>query len=135
MSVCSYIFGIDFGCLLIRCVDFFFFLLNYSFKHNTKSCTSNILYITGWSCGRQRGMSCQYDSRKGGYDFIILTDKRSPSVSLLMYTVSVGLQRALLYSGINQLASGRHSEEDGRKNALKTIQRAVLLCPGGFRMN
>ncbi|CAN9513348.1 unnamed protein product [Ophioblennius macclurei] len=38
-------------------------------------------------------------------------------------------KRALLYSGVNQLASGRHSGEDKRKNALKTMQRAVLLCP------
>uniref|UniRef100_A0A3P9KFX9 Tetratricopeptide repeat domain 37 n=1 Tax=Oryzias latipes TaxID=8090 RepID=A0A3P9KFX9_ORYLA len=38
-------------------------------------------------------------------------------------------KRALLYSGLNQLASGRHSGEDKYKNALKTIQRAVLLCP------
>uniref|UniRef100_A0A673MSF8 Tetratricopeptide repeat protein 37-like n=1 Tax=Sinocyclocheilus rhinocerous TaxID=307959 RepID=A0A673MSF8_9TELE len=38
-------------------------------------------------------------------------------------------KRALLYSGVNQLASGRHSGEDRRLNALKTIQRAVLLCP------
>uniref|UniRef100_A0A4W4G194 Tetratricopeptide repeat domain 37 n=1 Tax=Electrophorus electricus TaxID=8005 RepID=A0A4W4G194_ELEEL len=36
---------------------------------------------------------------------------------------------ALLYSGVNQLASGRHSGEDKRKHALRTIQRAVLLCP------
>uniref|UniRef100_A0A8B9JV81 Tetratricopeptide repeat domain 37 n=1 Tax=Astyanax mexicanus TaxID=7994 RepID=A0A8B9JV81_ASTMX len=38
-------------------------------------------------------------------------------------------KRALLYSGVNQLASGRNSWEDKRRNALKTIQRAVLLCP------
>uniref|UniRef100_A0AAX7SR85 Tetratricopeptide repeat domain 37 n=1 Tax=Astatotilapia calliptera TaxID=8154 RepID=A0AAX7SR85_ASTCA len=38
-------------------------------------------------------------------------------------------KRALLYSGVNQLASGRHSGEDSQKNALKTMQRAVLLCP------
>lgn len=38
-------------------------------------------------------------------------------------------KRALLYSGVNQLASGRHSGEDSKKNALKTMQRAVLLCP------
>uniref|UniRef100_A0A673CLB7 Tetratricopeptide repeat domain 37 n=1 Tax=Sphaeramia orbicularis TaxID=375764 RepID=A0A673CLB7_9TELE len=37
--------------------------------------------------------------------------------------------RALLYSGVNQLAGGRHSGEDGHRNALKTMQRAVLLCP------
>uniref|UniRef100_A0A672JN51 Tetratricopeptide repeat domain 37 n=1 Tax=Salarias fasciatus TaxID=181472 RepID=A0A672JN51_SALFA len=30
-------------------------------------------------------------------------------------------KRALLYSGVNQLASGRHSGEDKRKNALKTL--------------
>uniref|UniRef100_A0A8C3ATB7 SKI3 subunit of superkiller complex n=1 Tax=Cyclopterus lumpus TaxID=8103 RepID=A0A8C3ATB7_CYCLU len=34
------------------------------------------------------------------------------------------LQRALLYSGVNQLASGRHSGEDSHRNALKTMQRA-----------
>ncbi|KAL2091868.1 hypothetical protein ACEWY4_011666 [Coilia grayii] len=33
-------------------------------------------------------------------------------------------KRALLCSGLNQLAAGRHS-----RNALKAIQRAVLLCP------
>ncbi|KAI4898342.1 hypothetical protein NFI96_024562 [Prochilodus magdalenae] len=38
-------------------------------------------------------------------------------------------KRALLYSGVNQLASGRHMKDDRRRNALKTIQRAVLLCP------
>ncbi|XP_071783567.2 superkiller complex protein 3 [Centroberyx gerrardi] len=38
-------------------------------------------------------------------------------------------KRALLYSGVNQLASGRHSGEDSHRNALKTMQRAVLLCP------
>ncbi|CAB1319387.1 unnamed protein product [Coregonus sp. 'balchen'] len=37
--------------------------------------------------------------------------------------------RALLYSGVNQLACGRHSGEDRSRNALKTMQRAVLLCP------
>lgn len=40
------------------------------------------------------------------------------------------LQRALLYSGVNQLACGRHSGEDRHRNALKMMQRAVLLCPG-----
>ncbi|XP_051923327.1 tetratricopeptide repeat protein 37 [Hippocampus zosterae] len=38
-------------------------------------------------------------------------------------------KRALLYSGVNQLACGRHSGEDAHRNALKTMQRAVLLCP------
>ncbi|KAJ8262998.1 hypothetical protein COCON_G00154550 [Conger conger] len=38
-------------------------------------------------------------------------------------------KKALLYSGVNQLAYGRHSGEDPRRNALKTIQRAALLCP------
>uniref|UniRef100_A0A8C5ICB9 Tetratricopeptide repeat domain 37 n=1 Tax=Gouania willdenowi TaxID=441366 RepID=A0A8C5ICB9_GOUWI len=37
--------------------------------------------------------------------------------------------RALLYSGVNQLANGRHCGEDKHKNAIKTMQRAVLLCP------
>uniref|UniRef100_A0A4W5KBM0 SKI3 subunit of superkiller complex n=1 Tax=Hucho hucho TaxID=62062 RepID=A0A4W5KBM0_9TELE len=39
------------------------------------------------------------------------------------------LSRALLYSGVNQLACGRHSGEDRSRNAMKTMQRAVLLCP------
>lgn len=39
-------------------------------------------------------------------------------------------QRALLYSGVNQLASGTHSGEHRHRNALKTMQRAVFLCPG-----
>ncbi|XP_061673335.1 tetratricopeptide repeat protein 37 [Syngnathoides biaculeatus] len=38
-------------------------------------------------------------------------------------------KRALLYSGLNQLACGRHSGEDAQRNALKTMQRAVRLCP------
>uniref|UniRef100_A0A4W5KN27 SKI3 subunit of superkiller complex n=1 Tax=Hucho hucho TaxID=62062 RepID=A0A4W5KN27_9TELE len=38
-------------------------------------------------------------------------------------------KRALLYSGVNQLACGRHSGEDRSRNAMKTMQRAVLLCP------
>uniref|UniRef100_A0AAV2MSR5 Tetratricopeptide repeat domain 37 n=1 Tax=Knipowitschia caucasica TaxID=637954 RepID=A0AAV2MSR5_KNICA len=38
-------------------------------------------------------------------------------------------KRSLLHSGINQLASGKHSAGDSRRNALKTMQRAVLLCP------
>ncbi|XP_068617091.1 superkiller complex protein 3 [Brachionichthys hirsutus] len=38
-------------------------------------------------------------------------------------------KRALLHSGVNQLANGRHSGEDRHRNALKTMQRAVLLCP------
>uniref|UniRef100_A0A3B4AIB8 Uncharacterized protein n=1 Tax=Periophthalmus magnuspinnatus TaxID=409849 RepID=A0A3B4AIB8_9GOBI len=38
-------------------------------------------------------------------------------------------KRALLHSGVNQLASGQHSGDDNRSNALKTMQRAVLLCP------
>ncbi|XP_040010998.1 tetratricopeptide repeat protein 37 [Xiphias gladius] len=38
-------------------------------------------------------------------------------------------KRALLYSGLNQLAGGRHSGEDSNRNALKTMQRAVVLCP------
>ncbi|XP_053180794.1 SKI3 subunit of superkiller complex protein isoform X2 [Scomber japonicus] len=38
-------------------------------------------------------------------------------------------KRALLYSGVNQLASGRHSGEHKHRNALKTMQKAVMLCP------
>ncbi|XP_067087344.1 superkiller complex protein 3 [Osmerus mordax] len=38
-------------------------------------------------------------------------------------------KRALLYSGVNQLACGRHSGEDPSRNPLKTLQKAVLLCP------
>ncbi|KAI1900403.1 hypothetical protein AGOR_G00049590 [Albula goreensis] len=38
-------------------------------------------------------------------------------------------KKALLYSGVNQLASGMHSGEDPSRNAFKTIQRAALLCP------
>ncbi|XP_028851542.1 tetratricopeptide repeat protein 37 isoform X2 [Denticeps clupeoides] len=42
---------------------------------------------------------------------------------------SMTLGKALLYSGVNQLASGRHFGECSYRNPLKTIQRAVLLCP------
>ncbi|KAJ8380559.1 hypothetical protein SKAU_G00013370 [Synaphobranchus kaupii] len=38
-------------------------------------------------------------------------------------------KKALLYSGVNQLACGRHTGEDPSKNALKSIQRAALLHP------
>ncbi|XP_041957097.1 tetratricopeptide repeat protein 37 isoform X1 [Alosa sapidissima] len=38
-------------------------------------------------------------------------------------------KRALLFSGLSQLAAGRHAGEDRSRNGLKTIQRAVLLCP------
>ncbi|XP_054904748.1 SKI3 subunit of superkiller complex protein isoform X2 [Poeciliopsis prolifica] len=38
-------------------------------------------------------------------------------------------KRALLFSGVNQVACGRHSGEDPHRNALKTMQKAVLLCP------
>uniref|UniRef100_A0A8C9TCA7 SKI3 subunit of superkiller complex n=1 Tax=Scleropages formosus TaxID=113540 RepID=A0A8C9TCA7_SCLFO len=49
---------------------------------------------------------------------------------LLTSSTLLFLQKALLFSGINQLASGRHSIEDKMRNALKTIQTAVRLCPG-----
>lgn len=55
-------------------------------------------------------------------------------VGVLPATTCVWLQRALLYSGVNQLACGRHSGEDHSRNALKTMQRAVLLCPGKAMM-
>ncbi|XP_008417156.1 tetratricopeptide repeat protein 37 [Poecilia reticulata] len=38
-------------------------------------------------------------------------------------------KRALLCSGVNQVACGRHTGEDPHRNALKTMQKAVLLCP------
>ncbi|KAK5613394.1 hypothetical protein CRENBAI_022565 [Crenichthys baileyi] len=38
-------------------------------------------------------------------------------------------KRALLYSGVNLVACGRHSGEAPHRNALKTMQKAVLLCP------
>uniref|UniRef100_A0A8B9JVD1 Tetratricopeptide repeat domain 37 n=1 Tax=Astyanax mexicanus TaxID=7994 RepID=A0A8B9JVD1_ASTMX len=50
-------------------------------------------------------------------------------VSILEPDLNLREIMALLYSGVNQLASGRNSWEDKRRNALKTIQRAVLLCP------
>lgn len=46
----------------------------------------------------------------------------------MMFTMF--FQRALLYSGVNQLASGTHTGEHSHRNALKTMQRAVFLCPG-----
>ncbi|XP_008335039.1 tetratricopeptide repeat protein 37 isoform X1 [Cynoglossus semilaevis] len=49
--------------------------------------------------------------------------------SMTQGKVKRSLQRALLYSGVNQLACGKHSGEDSQRNALKTLQRAVLLCP------
>uniref|UniRef100_A0A671KPS0 Tetratricopeptide repeat protein 37-like n=1 Tax=Sinocyclocheilus anshuiensis TaxID=1608454 RepID=A0A671KPS0_9TELE len=66
---------------------------------------------------------------------LALQGNYSDTVTLIKLNASLysfrpfNVQRALLYSGVNQLASGRHSGEDKRRNALKTIQRAVLLCP------
>uniref|UniRef100_A0A8C4S4K9 SKI3 subunit of superkiller complex n=1 Tax=Erpetoichthys calabaricus TaxID=27687 RepID=A0A8C4S4K9_ERPCA len=39
-------------------------------------------------------------------------------------------KKALLYSGVNQLAAGVHSGKSQSNNALKTIQKVALLCPG-----
>uniref|UniRef100_A0A671Y3D8 SKI3 subunit of superkiller complex n=1 Tax=Sparus aurata TaxID=8175 RepID=A0A671Y3D8_SPAAU len=61
----------------------------------------------------------QYYPRKANVMFVNDTE--------LVFLVC--LQRALLYSGVNQLANGRHSGEDKHRNALRTMQRAVLLCP------
>ncbi|KAG2466535.1 TTC37 protein, partial [Polypterus senegalus] len=38
-------------------------------------------------------------------------------------------KKALLYSGVNQLAAGIHSGKSQSNNALKTIQKVALLCP------
>ncbi|XP_015228816.1 PREDICTED: tetratricopeptide repeat protein 37 [Cyprinodon variegatus] len=38
-------------------------------------------------------------------------------------------KRALLYSGVNQVAYGKHTGEDPHRNAFKTLQKAVVLCP------
>ncbi|XP_028660594.2 tetratricopeptide repeat protein 37 [Erpetoichthys calabaricus] len=38
-------------------------------------------------------------------------------------------KKALLYSGVNQLAAGVHSGKSQSNNALKTIQKVALLCP------
>lgn len=38
-------------------------------------------------------------------------------------------KRALLFSGLNQLAAGSHSGKHQTKGAVKTMQKAVFLCP------
>nr|XP_010947855.1 tetratricopeptide repeat protein 37 isoform X1 [Camelus bactrianus]XP_045368477.1 tetratricopeptide repeat protein 37 isoform X1 [Camelus bactrianus] len=39
-------------------------------------------------------------------------------------------KKALLYTAVNQLATGSNSAEDEKNTALKTIQKAALLSPG-----
>lgn len=44
------------------------------------------------------------------------------------------MQKALLYTAVNQLAVGSSSAEDEKNTALKTIQKAVLLSPGEYNI-
>uniref|UniRef100_A0A671KUU1 Tetratricopeptide repeat protein 37-like n=1 Tax=Sinocyclocheilus anshuiensis TaxID=1608454 RepID=A0A671KUU1_9TELE len=80
-------------------------------------------------------LTCTLLALQGNYSGVHREAARAIHRTLIKLNASLysfrpfNVQRALLYSGVNQLASGRHSGEDKRRNALKTIQRAVLLCP------
>lgn len=44
------------------------------------------------------------------------------------------MQKALLYTAVNQLAMGSSSAEAEKNIALKTIQKAALLSPGEYNI-
>uniref|UniRef100_A0A7N6FGT2 Tetratricopeptide repeat domain 37 n=1 Tax=Anabas testudineus TaxID=64144 RepID=A0A7N6FGT2_ANATE len=98
--------------------------------------TCTLLALQGNYSAVQREASRAVHSNPGNPSLWALLSRVVPqyypkkaNVSLYTHTnITHGL-RALLYSGVNQLASGRHSGEDRHWNALKTMQRAVLLCP------
>uniref|UniRef100_A0A672JP63 Tetratricopeptide repeat domain 37 n=1 Tax=Salarias fasciatus TaxID=181472 RepID=A0A672JP63_SALFA len=96
--------------------------------------TCTLLALQGNYSAVQREASRAVHSNPGNPSLWALLSRVVPKYYPRKANVSLNTQkyfnlRALLYSGVNQLASGRHSGEDKRKNALKTLQRAVLLCP------
>uniref|UniRef100_A0A8C5CNU9 SKI3 subunit of superkiller complex n=1 Tax=Gadus morhua TaxID=8049 RepID=A0A8C5CNU9_GADMO len=99
--------------------------------------TCALLALQGNYSGVQREASRAVHSNPGNPSLWALLSRLVPqycpkkaNVSMHAHTcVHRHTRRALLYSGVNQLAGGRHSGEDRHRNALKTMQRAVLLCP------
>uniref|UniRef100_A0A673LL25 Tetratricopeptide repeat protein 37-like n=1 Tax=Sinocyclocheilus rhinocerous TaxID=307959 RepID=A0A673LL25_9TELE len=92
--------------------------------------TCTLLALQGNFSGVHREAARAIHRNPGNPSLWALLSRLVPQYCPNKADVSILISRALLYSGVNQLASGRHSGEDRRRNALKTIQRAVLLCPG-----
>uniref|UniRef100_A0A8C1HNC8 SKI3 subunit of superkiller complex n=2 Tax=Cyprinus carpio TaxID=7962 RepID=A0A8C1HNC8_CYPCA len=92
--------------------------------------TCTLLALQGNYSGVHREAARAIHRNPGNPSLWALLSRLVPQYCPNKANVSIHTSRALLYSGVNQLASGRHSGEDRRRNALKTIQRAVLLCPG-----
>uniref|UniRef100_A0A672MPW7 SKI3 subunit of superkiller complex n=1 Tax=Sinocyclocheilus grahami TaxID=75366 RepID=A0A672MPW7_SINGR len=91
--------------------------------------TCTLLALQGNYSGVHREAARAIHRNPGNPSLWALLSRLVPQYCPNKAKVSILTSRALLYSGVNQLASGRHSGEDRRHNALKTIQRAVLLCP------
>uniref|UniRef100_A0A8C1ZBQ8 Tetratricopeptide repeat domain 37 n=1 Tax=Cyprinus carpio TaxID=7962 RepID=A0A8C1ZBQ8_CYPCA len=91
--------------------------------------TCTLLALQGNFSGVHREAARAIHRNPGNPSLWALLSRLVPQYCPNKADVSILTSRALLYSGVNQLASGRHSGEDRRRNALKTIQRAVLLCP------
>uniref|UniRef100_A0A669CVB8 SKI3 subunit of superkiller complex n=1 Tax=Oreochromis niloticus TaxID=8128 RepID=A0A669CVB8_ORENI len=87
--------------------------------------TCTLLAVQGNFSAVPREVSRAVHSNPGNASLWALLSRVVPQY----YPRKANVRLALLYSGVNQLASGRHSGEDSKKNALKTMQRAVLLCP------
>uniref|UniRef100_A0A6Q2Y8Y9 Tetratricopeptide repeat domain 37 n=1 Tax=Esox lucius TaxID=8010 RepID=A0A6Q2Y8Y9_ESOLU len=94
--------------------------------------TCALLAVQGNYSGVQREASRAVHSNPGNPSMWALLSRLVPQYSPRKANVRhlTSPCRSLLYSGVNQLACGRHSGDDRSQNALKTIQRAVLLCPG-----
>uniref|UniRef100_A0A8C2HQ09 Tetratricopeptide repeat domain 37 n=1 Tax=Cyprinus carpio TaxID=7962 RepID=A0A8C2HQ09_CYPCA len=97
--------------------------------------TCTLLALQGNYSGVHREAARAIHRNPGNPSLWALLSRLVPQYCPNKANVSIHTSRALLYSGVNQLASGRHSGEDRRRNALKTIQRAVLLCPGKLSYN
>uniref|UniRef100_A0A671QPQ4 Tetratricopeptide repeat protein 37-like n=1 Tax=Sinocyclocheilus anshuiensis TaxID=1608454 RepID=A0A671QPQ4_9TELE len=97
--------------------------------------TCTLLALQGNFSGVHREAARAIHRNPGNPSLWALLSRLVPQYCPNKADVSILTSRALLYSGVNQLASGRHSGEDRRRNALKTIQRAVLLCPGKLSYN
>uniref|UniRef100_A0A8C1D2Y9 SKI3 subunit of superkiller complex n=1 Tax=Cyprinus carpio carpio TaxID=630221 RepID=A0A8C1D2Y9_CYPCA len=91
--------------------------------------TCTLLALQGNFSGVHREAARAIHRNPGNPSLWALLSRLVPQYCPNKADVRILTSRALLYSGVNQLASGRHSGEDRRRNALKTIQRAVLLCP------
>uniref|UniRef100_A0A8C1N6V5 Tetratricopeptide repeat domain 37 n=1 Tax=Cyprinus carpio TaxID=7962 RepID=A0A8C1N6V5_CYPCA len=97
--------------------------------------TCTLLALQGNFSGVHREAARAIHRNPGNPSLWALLSRLVPQYCPNKADVRILTSRALLYSGVNQLASGRHSGEDRRRNALKTIQRAVLLCPGKLNYN